>query len=165
MPDKYKATMTRFQWRETYIRCQVVPPTHRESDAWLADVLKETHDVAEVIVKASTGDVKAKPFENKRGEEPVTLDLSLSAIRGIKFAAIRALLGYNSQGGAVPAANRLAKATILDSLKDVGPDGAILKKVLKEAKLPESHEADDGDDLFGDEEETAETAETRKGGL
>lgn len=140
---KYQATMTRSQWRETYLRCQVVPPQHRDAERWMGDACAEIHDVAEVDLKVSTGEIKMKNFEDRRGDEPVELMLSVNAIRGVKYAAIRTLLGY----GQLLPANRITRATILDSLRLVGPDQKVMKKVVEESKLPDNRGGDDDLDL------------------
>ena len=144
---KIKATMTRSQWRETYLRCQTVPPTTRETDRWMGDACSELHDTAEIAMKTSTGEIKAKPFEDKRGEESVTLLLSINAVRGIKHADIRTLTGYNAGNAEFPPAARFAKAVILESLKNIGPDQKVMKQVMNEAKLRESSTLDEGDSL------------------
>ena len=144
---KIKATMTRAQWREVYLRCQVVPPTTHETDRWMGDACAETHDVAEVTIKTTTGEIKAKPFEDKRGEESVTLLLSVNAVRGIKYSSAKTLTGYNAGNAAFPPSNRLSRAVILESLRGVGPDQKIMKQVMNESKLPDGSTIEEGDEL------------------
>lgn len=147
---KYKATMTRAQWRETYLKCQVVPPQHRDAERWMGDACAEIHDVAEVEIKVASGRIEMKEFKDRRGDETVDLMLSINAIRGIKYACTRTLLGY---GDLLPA-NRITRAVILDSLRHVGPGQKVMKKVVEESKLPDSNVVDDGLDLDEPVQET-----------
>lgn len=152
---KFKATMTRAQWRETYLKCQVVPPQHRDAERWMGDACAEIHDVAEVEIKVATGRIEMKEFKDRRGDESVELKLSINAIRGIKYACTRTLLGY----GELLPANRITRAMILESLRYVGPGQKVMKKVMEESKLPDSNVVDDGLDL----ESEPEVAPEKKG--
>ena len=136
---KYDATMSRDQWRQMFIRCQITPPTHRATTQWLARVCEETFDVAEVTINAADGTIKAKPFTDGKGAERVTLILSRSAVQGIKFASIAAILG----GGQQPPASMLARSQILDALREVGPGGTLMRLVAKESELPESKDLEE----------------------
>lgn len=145
---KIKATMTRQQWREVYLRAQVVPPSTRETDRWMADLCAETCDVAEVTVNPATVQIQMKEFEApKKASDPVTLLLSINAVRGLKWSATRTITGYKVGNEVLPPLNRLSRTGILDSLKAVGPDEKILKQVVKEAQLPASDTVDEGDEL------------------
>lgn len=137
---KYEATMSRDQWRQTFIRCQITEPTHRATMQWLARACEETFDVAEVTVKVADGTIKAKPFADGKGSERVTLTLSRGAVQGIKFAAISDILGAGRGG---KPASMLSRSQILDSLRDVGPGGTLLRLVTKESELPESKDLDE----------------------
>jgi hypothetical protein len=138
---QYKASMTRKQWRETFVRCQMVPPAHRASSKWLEDACAETFEVAEVTINVAKGDMLTKEFEKGKAEDRVELTLSRSAVLGVKFASIQYIMGFSKQ----PAASMFMRATILDSLKEVGPNGTLMRMVIKESALPESPDLDENE--------------------
>lgn len=148
----YEATMTREQWRRTFVRCQITPPPHNSAIAWLSRACEETFEVAEVTVNATKGNVTEKGWDGRRGDELVKLTLSRTAVLGIKLSAITALMG----GPQREPANLLQRAHILDSLRLVGPGGTLLRLVTKEAKLPENQ------DLEEDELDLEPKAEEKK---
>lgn len=138
---KYKATMTREQWRQTFLRAETSTPPHKAALRWLSALAAETHELAEVTVRVSTGGISAKPFEKERGAERVEQELSRDAVLGIKLSAIQTMLGNGTKEG--PPANLLLRSNVLASLKDVGPAGTLLRLVEKEAILPDSADLDE----------------------
>ena len=146
---KIKATMTRAQWREAYLRAQIVPPHTRETERWMGDLCAETHDVAEVTINPATVQITMKEFEApKKATDLVTLPLSINAVRGLKWSATRTITGYKVGNEVLPPLNRISRMGVLDALKGVGPDQKIMKQVLNEAKLPTDESViDQGDEL------------------
>lgn len=134
----YESKMTREQWRTTFIRCELTSPPHKAALRWLSAACAELHDVAEVSVDAVGGQVRAKGFKDGRGDEVVPLKLTRDAVQGIKLAATMAL---TSAGG--KPASLLERASILASLKYVGPEGVLMRKVTAEAELPDSKDLDE----------------------
>src|SRR3990167_6080840 len=131
---KYKATMSRDQWRATNLRAETANPPHKAALRWFSALAAETYEVADVTMNVSSGEITAKSFGKEKGSERVELELSRDAVLGIKLSAIQTLLG---DGKNVPPANLLLRKQTLDSIKDVGPAGALLRLVEKEAVLPD----------------------------
>ena len=144
---KYKATMTREQWRNMYVKCENSPLGHRATLTWLSAATAELFDVAEVIQKASSGKMMVKPFEKGKPEDPVTLELSRNAVQGIKLVSIRALVGGEATqgGGVTQPASLFNRKYIFDSLRGVGPNETLLRLVQKEAVLPETADLDEAE--------------------
>lgn len=140
----YKATMTRDQWRAMFLRCEMFAPTHKASLKWLSAAAAELFDVSEVTVNVVDGNIKAKPFgEARPGTDSITLELSRDAVQAIKLVSIGVLTGAGKQAPA----SLLSRAQLFDSLRQVGPDGALLRLVQKEAQLPDAGADEDELDL------------------
>lgn len=145
---KIKATMTRAQWRETYLRAQIVPPHTRETERWMGDLCAETHDVAEVTINPATVQITMKEFEApKKAADLVTLSLTINAVRGLKWSVTRTITGYKVGNEVLPPLNRISRMGVLDSLKGVGPDEKIMRQVVKEAQLPSGDTINEDDEL------------------
>lgn len=139
---RYPAKMTREQWRQTYLRAETMNPRNKAEQRWLSALASETHDLAEVTIRLATGRVSAKPFDEERGAEVVERELSRDAVLGIKATAIQVLTGGYGNPPAPPA-SRLDRMTVLDSIKDVGPAGTLMRLVEKEAVLKDSPDLDE----------------------
>lgn len=142
---RYKAAMTRQQWRDTFLRAETTNPPHKAALRWVSSLAAEIHEVAEVTIRAATGAMTIKPFEKERASERVELELSRDAVLGIKLIAIKVISGERERDGSwkFTPANLLERASLLASLKEVGPGGTLLRLVEKEAVLPDSNDLDE----------------------
>lgn len=140
---KYRSTMARLRWRNLYIKCEVVNPSHKASQRWLAAAASELFDVAEVTFKTG-GTLMAKTdFEKGKPDELVTLELTRDAVLGIKHAVKEIIQGTRER----PPASQLERRELFESCQGIGPDGIFARIVEKEAKLPDSEDLEEGSEL------------------
>lgn len=153
-PVKYKATMARARWRALYSLAEKINPSHKASQAWLTATAAELFEIAEVKIKAG-GNIFGKPFDAKRSEELVTLELTRAAVLGIKFSVIEKLKGDENR----KPASLNERRDLLEAVSGIGPDGKLRRLVEAESKLPESDDLED-EKLFEDEDGGDLEAET-----
>lgn len=140
---KYKATMARARWRALYLKIELRSPSHKAAQHWLAEAASQIFDVAEVKIKAG-GVLQADPFDGKKAEELVSMELTRDAVLGIKFAVTGALTGADSG----KPSNLLERRDLLAACEGVkGPNGTLRKIVESEAKLQESDKLDENSSL------------------
>lgn len=139
---KYKCALARLRWRNLYIKCEVVNPSHKASQRWLAAAASELFDVAEVKFKAG-GTLLAKDFEGGKPEDIISLELTRDAVLGIKHAIVEIIQGTKDRRPA----SQLERRELMESCQGIGPDGIFARIVEKESKLPDLDELEEGSEL------------------
>jgi hypothetical protein len=129
---RYQAKAARVHWRVLYIKCQGKNPLHKAEQGWLIDACKELFDVAKIktlpgsLIQGDAWDV------GDTANDIVLLEISRSALLGIKHAVIGFLRGHPPNQ--LPA-NNMDRQDLLDAVSGIGPDGTLRRMIEAEAKL------------------------------
>lgn len=130
---KYAAKAARVHWRVLYIKCNTKSPGHKAEQGWLIDACKELFDVAKIKILPGGAGVDAGWNPGDQPSDIVQLELSRSAVLGIKHAVIAALKG----DGQSPPANNANRQDLLNAVAEIGPDGILKRMIEAETKLPD----------------------------
>ncbi len=133
MAKKYKARLTKIQWRNLYGDVQTAKPGNRSQDDWLSAANRETEPLAAVVVSIARAQFLPIPDP----EVFVEKMLSFEATCGAKLALIQAAAGANFR----------KRETIRETARGFGDEFA--KIVEKQTALEDSKDLDENAELAG----------------
>ena len=128
---KYPSKAARVHWRVLYVRCNTKSPAHKAEQGWLIDACKELFEVAKIKILPGGAGVDAGWNPGDQASDIVPLEISRSALLGIKHAVIAALKG----DGQSPPANNASRQDLLNAVSEIGPDGILRRMIEAETKL------------------------------